>query len=72
MFRFGVDYHSEHWPEDTRLMSEDGINIVCLVEFAWSFLEPQPGCFDFDWLDRAIAILPEHGILIFKQFSRWV
>jgi beta-galactosidase len=43
MFRFGVDYHPEHWPEDTRLMSEAGINIVRLAEFAWSFLKPQPG-----------------------------
>jgi hypothetical protein len=27
MFRFGVDYHPEHWSEDTRLISEAGINI---------------------------------------------
>jgi beta-galactosidase len=69
MFHFGVDYYPEHWPEerwatDARLMAEAGVNIVRLAEFAWSFLEPEPGRFDFDWLDRAIAILHQHGIQV--------
>ena len=69
MFRFGVDYYPEHWPEerwpeDARLMSEAGINVVRLAEFAWSFLEPEPDCFDFAWLDRAIETLYRHGIQV--------
>jgi len=69
MFHFGVDYYPEHWPEDrwaedARLMSEAGVNIVRLAEFAWSFLEPHPGYFDFKWLDRAIEILHQHGIQV--------
>ncbi len=69
MFRFGVDYYPEHWPEerwpeDARLMAEAGINVVRLAEFAWSFLEPQPGCFEFNWLDRAIEILHAQGIQV--------
>jgi beta-galactosidase len=69
MFRFGVDYYpeqwpEERWPEDARLMAEAGVNVVRLAEFAWSFLEPHTGCFDFDWLDRAIAILHQHGIQV--------
>ena len=69
MFRFGVDYYPEHWPEarweiDARLMQEAGFNTVRLAEFAWSRLEPGPGCFDFDWLDRAIAILQAHGMQV--------
>lgn len=69
MFHFGVDYYPEHWPEerwpeDAHLMAEAGINVVRLAEFAWSFLEPNPGCFDFDWLDRAINILHERGIQV--------
>ena len=69
MFHFGVDYYpeqwpEERWPEDVRLMDEAGLNVVRLAEFAWSFLEPQPGCFDFDWLDRAIALLHAHDIQV--------
>src|SRR5512143_2511427 len=62
MFNFGVDYYPEHWPEerwdeDARLMQEAGFNTVRLAEFSWSRLEAEEGCFDFNWLDRAIAIL---------------
>ena len=69
MFRFGVDYYPEHWPEerwpiDARLMQEAGFNTVRLAEFAWSRLEPEAGQFDFAWLDRAIAILQAHGMQV--------
>jgi beta-galactosidase len=67
MFYFGVDYYpeqwpEENWPEDARLMAEADINLVRLAEFAWSFLEPSPDRFDFDWLDRALDILQTHDI----------
>lgn len=69
MFTFGVDYYPEHWPEerwamDAQLMSAAGFNVVRLAEFAWSKLEPTEGCYDFDWLDRAIAILHDQGIKV--------
>jgi beta-galactosidase len=69
MFRFGVDYYPEHWPEerwaiDARLMAEAGFNVVRLAEFAWSRMEPTEGNFDFEWLDRAIAILHSHHISV--------
>jgi len=67
MIYFGADYYPEHWPEewwaeDVRLMAEAGFNVVRLAEFAWSKMEPQDGRFDFDWLDRAIALLAARGI----------
>jgi len=69
MFHFGVDYYPEHWPEerwpeDARLMEEAGVNVVRLAEFAWSFLEPHPSRYVFDWLDRAIEILHRRGIQV--------
>ncbi len=67
MFRFGVDYYPEHWPQerwatDAQLMQEAGINTVRLAEFAWSYLEPRPDHFNFGWLDQALDILYSHGI----------
>ncbi len=69
MFRFGADYYPEHWPEerwavDAGLMQEAGFNTVRLAEFAWSRLEPSPGEFDFDWLDRSISVLAKHDIQV--------
>jgi beta-galactosidase len=67
MFRFGVDYYPEHWPQarwatDARLMQAAGINTVRLAEFAWSYLEPRPDHFDFEWLDQALELLDAHAI----------
>jgi beta-galactosidase len=64
----GAAYYPEHWPEerwpeDIRLMSEAGFNVVRMAEFAWSTLEPAEGEFDFDWLDRVISQLASAGIV---------
>ena len=69
MFRFGVDYYPEQWPEeswerDAQLMFEAGFNVVRLAEFAWAKMEPQEGIFDFDWLDRAIGIFHKLDISV--------
>jgi beta-galactosidase len=66
-FRVGVDYYPEHWPverweTDARLMKKAGFNVVRLAEFAWARMEPSEGQYEFDWLDRAIAILGRYGI----------
>ncbi|MEX0341769.1 MAG: beta-galactosidase, partial [Erythrobacter sp.] len=58
----GVCYYPEHWPEsrwpeDARLMREAGLTRVRIGEFAWSRIEPEPGCFEWDWLDRAVSVL---------------
>lgn len=66
-FYFGADYYPEQWDEsrweqDVALMQEAGFNVVRLAEFAWAKMEPREGHFDYDWLDRAIDILSNHGI----------
>lgn len=35
---------------------------VRIGEFAWSRIEPDPGRFDWNWLDRAISVLHEAGL----------
>jgi len=64
---FGADYYPEEWPrqrwhEDAHLMADAGFNVVRLGELAWALLEPEPGRYDFSWLDDAVALLHEHGI----------
>lgn len=66
---FGVQYYPEQWPEsrwpvDAEMMQRAGVNTVRMGEFAWSALEPREGAFDFDWMDRAVKLLNEHGIQV--------
>ena len=63
----GVCYYPEHWPEgrwaeDARLMRETGLTRVRIGEFAWSRIEPDPGRFDWGWLDRAVEALHAVGL----------
>ena len=65
--RLGVCYYPEHWPEsqwpdDARRMVEMGISRVRIGEFAWSRIEPEPGHYNWDWLDRAVAVLAAAGL----------
>ncbi len=45
-------------------MADAGLSLVRIGEFAWARLEPEPGRFEFDWLDEAIGILAEEGLEI--------
>lgn len=65
----GVCYYPEHWPEDwwaddATAMRAAGITYVRIAEFAWSRIEPEPGRFDWDWLDRAIGVLGSAGLRV--------
>lgn len=67
--KLGVCYYPEHWPEawwadDARRMAEIGISHVRIGEFAWSRIEPEPGVFAWDWLDRAVDTLAAAGLKI--------
>lgn len=67
--KLGVCYYPEHWPEawweeDARAMRALGITRVRIAEFAWSRIEPEPGQFDWGWLDRAVETLHRHGLEI--------
>lgn len=65
--KIGVDYYPEHWPRerwdfDARAIRKAGFNVVRLAEFAWVFLEPKEGRYEFGWLDDALAVLRKNGI----------
>ncbi|MCB5199650.1 beta-galactosidase [Loktanella sp. TSTF-M6] len=65
----GVCYYPEHWPEtqwasDAARMVAAGLTWVRIGEFAWQRIEPAPGTFDWDWLDRAVAVLGDAGLKV--------
>lgn len=66
---FGGDYNPEQWPEtiwaeDIALMRRAGVNLVSVGVFAWASIEPQPGKYDFAWLDRVLDLLDAGGIRV--------
>ncbi|WLD57854.1 beta-galactosidase [Salinispirillum sp. LH 10-3-1] len=65
----GTCYYPEHWPEtqwedDARRMAELGLTYVRVGEFAWSRIEPEPGVFTWEWLDRALDVLHAQGLRV--------
>lgn len=59
---YGGDYNPDQWPEsvwpeDIRLMQQAGVNVVALGIFSWDRIQPAEDEWDFDWLDRIIAML---------------
>ncbi len=67
--KIGVCYYPEqwdeaYWPDDAKRMVDAGIEIVRIGEFAWSFMEPSPGKYQWEWLDRAIQVLADTGLKI--------
>ena len=67
--KIGVAYYPEHWPEsrwstDARLISQMGIDLVRVGDFAWSRLEPRRERFDLSWLEEAIEVLTNHDLRV--------
>jgi len=67
----GGDYNPEQWldrpdilSEDIRLMKLAGINNVSLGIFSWSFLEPEEGHYNLDYMAEIIDRLYENGIYV--------
>ena len=68
-FALGVCYYPEHWPRDrwqgyARRMRELGLAYVRIAEFAWSRMEPEPGRYQWGWLDDAIEVLAAEGLKV--------
>lgn len=65
--KLGVCYYPEQWPVerwpfDARMMVEAGLDRVRIAEFAWAKMEPEPGRYDWAWLDHAIDVLAGAGL----------
>jgi beta-galactosidase len=65
----GGDYNPEQWPrevwrEDVALMRQAGVTFATVGVFAWSMLEPEPGRFEFGWLDEVLDLLAGGGIAV--------
>jgi beta-galactosidase len=61
MMTVGVYYYPEAWPHeqwerDLANIRKHGFEFVHMAEFAWAFMEPQDGRFDFEWLERAVRL----------------
>jgi beta-galactosidase len=65
----GGDYNPEQWidtpeiwDEDMRLMKLAHCNAMSVGIFSWVMYEPEEGVFNFDWMDRVLDMLADHGI----------
>ncbi|MEU4392534.1 beta-galactosidase [Kribbella sp. NPDC023855] len=66
---YGGDYNPEQWSpevwaEDMALMRRAGVNLATVGVFSWSSLEPEPGRYEFDWLDQVLDLLHGNGIRV--------
>ena len=71
---FGGDYNPEQWTpamgydgesvwlDDLRLMREAGVNLATVGVFSWAALQPNEHTYTFEWLDRMLELLGEHGV----------
>lgn len=65
----GVYYYPEHWDEsqwerDFKQMHELGFEFTHFAEFAWAQIEPEEGKYDFEWLDKAVALAAKYDLKV--------
>lgn len=65
----GSYYYPEQWPEsnwerDIKKMGELGFEFTHFGEFAWSTMEPEEGKYNFEWLDKAVALAEKHHLKV--------
>ncbi len=65
----GADYNYEQWldypdvlRDDFRLMQQAHCTLMSVGIFSWAMLEPQEGCYQFEWLDALMDSLAQAGI----------
>lgn len=69
VFATGVYYYPEHWPRDQwerdlKNIADLGFEFTHFGEFAWAFMEPEEGKYDFEWLDYAVELAAKYGLKV--------
>lgn len=69
LMTIGVYYYPEAWPEaqwsrDMANIHKLGMEFVHMGEFAWYFMEPTEGHFDFDWLQKNVDLAAAQGLKV--------
>lgn len=69
LMKIGAFYYPEQWPHeqwerDFNNMAKYGFDFTHMAEFAWTYMEPEDGKFDFKWLDDAIGLAAKAGLKV--------
>ena len=69
LMKIGVYYYPEAWSQsqwerDIATMKSLNLEFVHMGEFAWAFMEPEEGKFDFSWLDKAVDLCAKQGMKV--------
>lgn len=69
LMTIGSYYYPEQWPraqweKDIKKMAGVGFEFTHFGEFAWAFIEPEEGRFDFSWLDEAVTMAHANGLKV--------
>lgn len=69
MMTIGVYYYPEAWPpdqweRDITNIKRLGFEFIHMGEFAWTFMEPEEGKYDFAWLDRVVELSGKYGLKV--------
>ncbi|WP_207532626.1 beta-galactosidase [Desertivirga arenae] len=69
LMQVGTYYYPEQWPEsnwerDIKKMSDLGFEFTHYGEFAWAVMEPEEGKYNFEWLDKAIALASKYKVKV--------
>ena len=69
MTTIGVYYYPEAWPEsqwarDIGNIRKLGMEYIHMGEFAWYFMEPEEGKYQFDWLEKSVELAASQGLKV--------
>ncbi len=69
MLTIGAYYYPEAWPasqwaRDMANIRKLGMEYVHMGEFAWYYMEPSEGKYEFDWLEKNVELAHRNGLKV--------